>query len=447
MAGQNPHVEDHGKAERIGWFIVASGALVMLAGFGLWRAHWPVSNYQQIALFLYPAGAAIGTAGGRAVGAARRSRRMMRKPMVSDEKTASDAEGPPTTEPAEARGKHPAAAINAVIWTMATIVAVWAWIVPRPYAALIWANVLTPLLGIPLVFWSKGKVKVVFLGKDEPPQIIPPFFFCGLVLCIRALDRPILASSTIFLCAAALSLPFAALAWRYSDERAKGFRKILNTTIALAVALVYSAGTIVTLDRVLDTTTPMLGRLKIVEKYISRGRSTSYMISVSPPEAADPRLAFNVGQSAYDKLAVDDVLLIGEHKGAFGVRWFDLRGRVRPSLQAAPPPSPPGRPASADPIAALFPAAARAKNVGGVTRMKCLATADGRLSDCAIIFECPAGHGFGEAALKTARYFKMRPRTVDGRPVGGGQVIIPMKWKIAGAIPAECSSPPTSAKP
>lgn len=105
-------------------------------------------------------------------------------------------------------------------------------------------------------------------------------------------------------------------------------------------------------------------------------------------------------------------------------------------------------PASADPVGALFPADARAKGVGGVVKMECVVTADGRLSDCMINSECPAGLGFGDATLKSAPYFKMRPQTVDGRPVGGGKVIIPMAWKVAGLEPpAECLTPPTTSKP
>jgi hypothetical protein len=331
----------------------------------------------------------------------------------------------------QARGKGLAAAINVALWTVAAIVGVWAWIVPRPYAAAVWANVLTPLLGVPLVFWARGKVTVIYFGKDEPSQISAPFLFCGIALCLRACDYPIFGANTVFLYAAILSLPLAAIAWIYSDARAKGFHKILNTLAMIVITVLYGAGAIITLDRVLDTTPPKLGRSKILEKYISHGKYTSYRISVSPPEAGDPRLDFTVGQSAYDRVVVGDVLSIGEHRGAFGVRWFDLRRRL------------PGQG-----VADLFPAAARAKSIGGVTQMKCLVTADGRLSDCAILFECPAGHGFGEAALRSAPYFKMRPQTKDGRPVGGGQVIIPMKWKVAGAeIPAECASPPKPAKP
>lgn len=97
------------------------------------------------------------------------------------------------------------------------------------------------------------------------------------------------------------------------------------------------------------------------------------------------------------------------------------------------------------PVARAAPDAsvvAKGAAVGGVTRMRCSVTADGRLGGCVVVFECPRGRGFGDAALKAARYFKMRPKTTAGRPADGGQVVIPIKWQIKGAvIPPDCLRP------
>lgn len=82
---------------------------------------------------------------------------------------------------------------------------------------------------------------------------------------------------------------------------------------------------------------------------------------------------------------------------------------------------------SADDIARLIPFAAE-RGVKGAVMLECRVTAEGRLEACAVVSEDPPGEGFGSAALAMAGKFRMKPKTLDGLPVAGAVVRVPIKF-------------------
>jgi protein TonB len=85
---------------------------------------------------------------------------------------------------------------------------------------------------------------------------------------------------------------------------------------------------------------------------------------------------------------------------------------------------------SADQLARHYPRRALEQELTGRAVIACRVTVRGTVEGCAVSSETPAGAGFGEAAMKLARYFKMSPRTVDGRSVEGGSVSIPIAFRL-----------------
>lgn len=85
-------------------------------------------------------------------------------------------------------------------------------------------------------------------------------------------------------------------------------------------------------------------------------------------------------------------------------------------------------------VQAAFPKAAADAGVrSGVGVVDCTVAADGRLRDCSVSRESPAGLGFGEAALSVAPIMQMNPWTDEGRPVDGARIKLPFSFKLAGA--------------
>ena len=87
---------------------------------------------------------------------------------------------------------------------------------------------------------------------------------------------------------------------------------------------------------------------------------------------------------------------------------------------------------SGEDVNRLWPAAAARKGIGGRAVLSCTVTATGTMSDCTIVSETPEGYGFGASALMLSGSFKMKPLTVDGLPVGGATVRIPLSFSSGG---------------
>ena len=87
------------------------------------------------------------------------------------------------------------------------------------------------------------------------------------------------------------------------------------------------------------------------------------------------------------------------------------------------------RPNGSD-LVRLYPAEARSRRLGGTAVMQCQVGQSGALSACAIVREGPPGLGFGNAVLQMAPLFRMKPMSVGGKPVAGGIVRIPVKFRL-----------------
>lgn len=87
------------------------------------------------------------------------------------------------------------------------------------------------------------------------------------------------------------------------------------------------------------------------------------------------------------------------------------------------------RQATNDELMSVYPARALEAGIAGRATISCIAQVNGRLGECASVAESPPGYRFGQAAVAAAQFFRVNPRTEDGRPVSS-RITFSIIWTL-----------------
>lgn len=87
-------------------------------------------------------------------------------------------------------------------------------------------------------------------------------------------------------------------------------------------------------------------------------------------------------------------------------------------------------------LSSHYPKVAQALEIAGYAQINCMVNERGRLADCVATVESPRDLGFGAAALRMSGQFRMKPKTINGDPVAGGTVSVPIRFALPPIPPA-----------
>jgi TonB family protein len=120
------------------------------------------------------------------------------------------------------------------------------------------------------------------------------------------------------------------------------------------------------------------------------------------------------------------------------VIFFGIAGVMLSSLSVAQTTSTIERPQwierpTGDDFMRYYPEAALNQSVTGRAVLECTAGGDGRVN-CGVVEETPTGWGFGDAAVRISRAFRMSAQLPDGTSVAGGRVRIPIRFMLSAGV-------------
>ena len=138
-------------------------------------------------------------------------------------------------------------------------------------------------------------------------------------------------------------------------------------------------------------------------------------------------------------LGIDPGPTIEAPAGPTGAGGLGL-GQLTSTLSVPTPPTPPkprvisnpdwiSKPSGAQ-LADAYPGRALDLGMAGSVTLLCTVGVDGRVRDCKVAAETPKDLGFGPAALRLSRWFRIRPETENGEAIDGALVRVPLQFGV-----------------
>jgi hypothetical protein len=203
----------------------------------------------------------------------------------------------------------------------AVAVSIASFAVDAASAPLLIALAAFPPLGIGLVKWTRGLVRLGRPQHDHRPQTGAAVFFPCIALFLHAFSD---ARTLDWAPAVLLSLAVGAALTLIAVKTVPPKRRVLSagTIPVLALTCMYSVGAVPAFNRIADDSAGSYYFSTLLSKHVLRGKSTSFVFTLGPGGPFPQPYNIDVPSPVYRSTEPGDAVCFALHGGRLGFRWY-----------------------------------------------------------------------------------------------------------------------------
>jgi hypothetical protein len=200
----------------------------------------------------------------------------------------------------------------------------WMTFYPIFYTIVLIIGIAYPVVIIILLYLYRGLLRVDERKNNAYPSVATGFIMAGLSLTLRGLfDYNILEFSQLWITTgtfAVLLIILILIATKLPTFKSAQDYFVIFTLMILAYS--YSFGAYTVSNCLFDSSSPQYYKTSIIQKEISKGRSTTYYIIVTSWHDAEKIEKVTINSEEYNLTSIGDEIAIAEMKGFFGTPWY-----------------------------------------------------------------------------------------------------------------------------
>lgn len=185
-----------------------------------------------------------------------------------------------------------------------------------------------PIFCLLAILFSKGLLTIDERNEAVYPSVFWAFFAPTSVVFLRALMYfKIYNYDNVWLLTAVIAFSF--FFTLIINNRGFVFNKFERTSTILIFSVFivfgYSFGTVINLNCALDDSQPKKFKTIVLDKRITKGKSTNYYFTVSPWNNQKEPKEENTNETDYELIKKGDTITINFYEGKLNIPWYEIK--------------------------------------------------------------------------------------------------------------------------